>query len=49
MANTKVDIIAVTLGVSFAVTGVFAFASWETFFGLLGNYYGVFNNHFTSQ
>jgi hypothetical protein len=42
----KLNILAVILGIGFAVTGIFAFAYPEIFFGLLGDYYGAFNSHF---
>jgi hypothetical protein len=42
----KLNILTVILGIGFAVTGIFAFVSPETFFGLLGDYYGTFNSHF---
>ena len=45
----KLNILAVILGIGFAVTGIFAFASSETFFGLLGDYYGAFNSHFVKD
>ena len=45
----KLNILAVILGIAFAATGIFAFASPETFFGLLGDYYGAFNNHFVKD
>jgi hypothetical protein len=45
----KLNILAVILGIGFAVTGIFAFASPEIFFGLLGDYYGAFNNHFVKD
>jgi len=45
----KLNILAVILGLGFAVTGIFAFASPETFFGLLGDYYGAFNSHFVKD
>ena len=45
----KLYILAIVLGVAFTVTGIFAFASSEVFFGLLGNYYGTFNNHFVKD
>jgi hypothetical protein len=45
----KLDILAVILGVGFTVTGIFAFACPETFFGLLGDYYGAFNSHFVKD
>jgi hypothetical protein len=42
----KLNILTVILGIGFAVTGIFAFVFPETFFGLLGDYYGAFNSHF---
>jgi hypothetical protein len=45
----KLNILAVILGIGFTVTGIFAFACPETFFGLLGKYYGAFNNHFVKD
>jgi hypothetical protein len=45
----KLNILAVILGIGFAVTGIFAFVSSETFFGLLGDYYGAFNSHFVKD
>jgi hypothetical protein len=42
----KLNILTVILGIGFAVAGIFAFVSPETFFGLLGDYYGAFNSHF---
>jgi hypothetical protein len=45
----KLNILAVILGIGFTVTGIFSFACPETFFGLLGNYYGAFNNHFVKD
>jgi hypothetical protein len=45
----KLNILAVILGVGFTVTGTFAFACPETFFGLLGDYYGAFNSHFVKD
>jgi hypothetical protein len=45
----KLNILAVILGLGFTVTGIFAFACPETFFGLLGDYYGTFNNHFVKD
>lgn len=45
----NLNFLAIFLGSAFAATGIFAFASSETFFGLLGNYYGAFNNHFVKD
>ena len=45
----KLNILAVILGIGFAVTGIFAFVSSETFFGLLGDYYVTFNSHFVKD
>jgi hypothetical protein len=45
----KLNILAVILGIGFTVTGIFAFVCPETFFGLLGKYYGAFNNHFVKD
>jgi hypothetical protein len=45
----KLNILAIILGIGFTVTGIFAFVSPETFFGLLGEYYGAFNNHFVKD
>ena len=45
----KLNILAVILGIGFTVTGIFVFACPETFFGLLGKYYGAFNNHFVKD
>jgi hypothetical protein len=45
----KLNILAVILGIGFAVTGIFAFVFPESFFGLLGDYYGAFNNHFVKD
>lgn len=45
----KLDIFAIILGIAFSVTGIFAFACSETFFNLLGSYYGTFNNHFVKD
>ena len=49
MNNMKLDILAIFLGIAFTATGIFAFASSEAFFGLLGNYYGTFNSHFVKD
>lgn len=45
----KLNILATILGLAFTVTGLFAFTSPEVFFGLLGDYYGDFNNHFVKD
>jgi len=45
----NLNIFAAILGLAFSATGVFAFSYPETFFGLLGDYYGVFNNHFVKD
>jgi hypothetical protein len=45
----KLNIFAIILGIGFAITGIFAFASPETFFSLLGEYYGAFNTHFVKD
>ena len=45
----KLNILSFILGVGFVITGIFAFASPEIFFGLLGKYYGAFNNHFVKD
>jgi hypothetical protein len=45
----KLNILAVILGIGFTVTGIFAFVCPETFFSLLGKYYGAFNNHFVKD
>jgi len=45
----KLNILAVILGAGFTATGVFAFVFPTTFFALLGDYYGVFNNHFVKD
>lgn len=45
----KLNILGIILGIGFTVTGIVAFASPETFFGLLGDYYGAFNNHFVKD
>jgi len=45
----KLNVLAFVLGAAFTITGVFAFVSPEVFFGLLGNYYGVFNSHFVKD
>jgi len=45
----KLDVLAFVLGTAFTITGVFAFFSPEVFFGLLGDYYGVFNSHFVKD
>jgi hypothetical protein len=45
----KLNIFSVILGTGFAATGLFAFSAPETFFGLLGDYYGTFNNHFVKD
>ena len=45
----KLNILTIILGIGFTVTGIFAFACPETFFGLLGKYYGAFNNHFVKD
>lgn len=41
--------LALFLGLGFSMTGVFAFADSETFFGLLGEHYGAFNKHFVKD
>jgi len=45
----KLNILAAILGLAFTTTGVFAFSCPETFFNLLGDYYGVFNLHFVKD
>jgi len=45
----KLDVLAFILGTAFTITGIFAFFSPEVFFGLLGDYYGVFNSHFVKD
>jgi len=45
----KLNILAIILGAGFTATGVFAFVFPTTFFALLGDYYGAFNNHFVKD
>jgi len=45
----KLNIFAAILGLAFTATGLFAFSCPETFFGLLGDYYGAFNLHFVKD
>jgi len=45
----KTNILAAILGLGFIITGVFAFTNSQAFFNLLGEYYGIFNNHFVKD
>ena len=45
----KLNIFAAILGLGFTITGIFAFTYPESFFGLLGDYYGAYNNHFVKD
>lgn len=45
----KITVLAGLLGSAFLMSGVFAFFFSAHFFGLLGEYYGAFNNHFVKD